>query len=93
VRYIEKLAPGETQNLTYVITVDKDATTGGQLIGLLIDFEDPQGKKMSDSASFAMPVRVPTLAEEAASYWYVGALVLAAAVIFLARRKKAEKKK
>ena len=32
VRYIESLRPGETQNLTYVITVDKDATAGGQLL-------------------------------------------------------------
>ncbi|VVC00599.1 NPCBM-associated, NEW3 domain of alpha-galactosidase [uncultured archaeon] len=93
VRYIEALKPGETQNLTYVITVDKDATSGGQLIGVLIDFEDPQGKKMSDTADFSMPVRLPTLVEEITGYWYVLAILVVAGAFFLMKRKGAAAKK
>jgi len=88
VRYIDSLKPGESQNLTYVITVDKDATSGAQLTGLLIDFETPQGKKFSDSANFAMPVRLPTLAEELVSYWYVFALLAAGAIVAFGKRMK-----
>ncbi|VVB57849.1 Uncharacterised protein [Candidatus Anstonella stagnisolia] len=91
VRYIDYLAAGEEKNLTYLITVDKEATQGEQLIGVLVDFEDPQGNKMSDSADFAMPVRAPTIAEELTGYWYVGALVLIAA-LFVGAKKMAAKK-
>ena len=92
VRYIESLMPGETANLSYVITVDKDATTGGQLVGTDISFEDPQGKKFSDTADFAMPVRLPTLVEEAVSYWYLVALGVIA-IAFVASKKMGGKKK
>ncbi|MFA6489547.1 MAG: NEW3 domain-containing protein [Candidatus Micrarchaeia archaeon] len=92
VRYIESLQPGETVNLTYVITVDKDATSGGQLVGTIVNFEDPQGRKFSDTADFAMPVRMPTLVEELVAYWYlVAAGVLA--VAFAVSKKMGGKKK
>lgn len=93
VRYIESLPPGEAQNLTYMITVDKDATPGGQLLGLMMDFEDPQGKKLTDSADFAMQVRAPTFAEEAANYWYVIAAALVVAFMVVSRRMQKAKKK
>jgi hypothetical protein len=85
VRYLDSLAPGESKNLTYVITVDKDATTGGQVLGMLIDFEDPQGTKFTDSSDFAMMVKTPSLGDDLFSYWYVAALVIIAA-FFLYRR-------
>ena len=93
VRYIEALKPGETQNLTYVITVDKDATPGGQLLGFLIDFQDPQGKKMSDSADFSMSVRTPSLNDDLLSYWYVAAIAIIVVAFLLRRRTAAGKKK
>ena len=89
VRYVDSLMPGESKNLTYVITVDKDATSGGQLSGLNVDFEDPQGKKFSDSADFSMMVRLPSLTEEIIGYWYVFA---ALAIIGFLASKKAKKK-
>lgn len=92
VRYIETLAPGETANLTYVITVDKDATSGEQLVGTIVNFEDPQGKKFSDTADFAMPVRMPTLVEEIFAYWYLVALGVLA-VAFAVSKKMGGKKK
>jgi len=84
VRYVESLLPGQSVNLTYVVTVDKDATAGSQLTGLLMDFEDPQGKKFSDSADFAMPVRVATFEENIQQYLlfiYIGVAVVALIIL------------
>ncbi len=79
VRYVDSLMPGRSVNLTYTVTVDKDATSGSQLMGLAMDFEDPQGKAFSDTADFSMPVRPATFAEEMEPYIplfeMVGALV------------------
>ncbi len=91
VRYLELLAPGESRNLTYMITVDKDATSGGQMLGLLIDFEDAQGKKFSDSSDFALSVRSPTLVDTAFSFWYL--LVVGAIAAYFVRKKRGQKKK
>lgn len=91
VRYVESLAPGEAANLTYVITVDKEATSGGQVLGLLIDFEDVQGRKFTDSSDFAMDVRMPTLADDLVNYWYL--IVLAAIGAFVAIRRRAAGRK
>ena len=90
VRYVESLMPGQTQNLTYLITVDKDATPGGQLLRLLINYQDPQGVKFSDTADFSMPVRYPTLEEGLVDYWYV-ILAIVAVVAFLVSRKGKKK--
>ena len=92
VRYIESLRPGQTQNLTYVITVDKDATSGGQLLGFLIDFQDPQGVKFSDTADFSMPVQYSTLEDSLVSYWYVAAAAIVVAFVVVSRRGAAKKK-
>ncbi len=84
VRYIDSLAPGQSINLTYVITVDKDATAGSQLSGLLMDFQNPQGKSFSDSADFAMPVRTATFAEEMDQYMpfiYLFGIIIALVVV------------
>ena len=91
VRYIETLAPGETANLTYAITVDKEATAGRQLVGTIVNFEDPQGRKFSDAADFAMPVRMPTIVEEIIAYWYL--VAAGVAVIALVVSKGGAKKK
>jgi len=93
VRYIEKLAPGETQNLTYLITVDKDATPGQQLLGFLISFQDPQGKKFTDTADFSMTVRTPNIQDDLFSYWYVIAIAALAVAFFARKRMAAGKKK
>ncbi|MCX6770818.1 MAG: hypothetical protein NTX79_02070 [Candidatus Micrarchaeota archaeon] len=92
VRYIESLKPGQTQNLTYLITVDKDATAGGQLVQLLMNFQDPQGKKFSDSADFSMAVRTPTLNDEIVGLWYIWAAIVLAVAYFASKRMGRKKK-
>lgn len=72
VRYIDVLPAGQSSKLTYLIHIDKDGTPGEQLSGILIDFEDKQGKKFSDSADFAMVVRSKTTVERLYDYWYIG---------------------
>lgn len=91
VRYIDSLKPGEAKNLAYIITVDKDAASGGQLLGLLVDFESPQGKKFSGSADFALPVRLPTVEEEAKNYWYALAIAGVIVLIIVVRKLRGKK--
>ncbi|MCX6772440.1 MAG: NEW3 domain-containing protein [Candidatus Micrarchaeota archaeon] len=92
VRYIPALKPGETQNLTYVITVDKDATPGNQLLGFLVNFEDPQGKKFADTTDFSMSVRSPNFQDDLLSYWYV-VVIAVLAIAFIARKRMTTGKK
>ena len=75
VRYIDAIRPGETADLVYTIHTDKDATAGSQISGVLIDFEDAQGRQFSDSSDFSLTVRQRTLEEKAWDYWYVGAII------------------
>ena len=92
VRYVDSLMPGQSVNLTYTITVDKQATDGQQTLTLLTNFEDPAGKKFSDSADFSLNVREPTQTELAYRYWYVFAIALLV-ILLLARRALGGKKK
>jgi hypothetical protein len=88
VRYVESLQPGEAANLTYLITVDKEAMAGGQLLSLQVDFEDKYGKKHSDSADFSMPVRMPTLVDDVLGLWYVEIPVALVVAYLLLRGRK-----
>lgn len=75
VRYIDSLAPGEEQSLSYSISVDSTAEPGSsQTLGMLVDYEDPQGNKLSDSADFPLSVKSRTLEEKLQGLWYVWVL-------------------
>ncbi len=74
-RYVESLAPGESQSLTYLVHADKDATPGEQLSGLIIDYEDPQGNQFTDTEYFQLNVKTRTLVDQLVSYWYVFAII------------------
>jgi len=71
-----------------MLTVDKDATAGGQLLGLDISFEDPQGKKFTGSADFSMRVRTLTGEEELRQYWYVAAIAAIILLVIIVRALK-----
>jgi len=86
VRYVESLPSGASANLTYLVTVDKDATAGEQLLSFLVDYEDAQGKKFSETVEFSLDVRSPTLLDQAAGIWYVWALLAAGAVYFVVNK-------
>ena len=92
IRYVESLMPGQSVSLDFYVNVDKDASTGSQIVGLNMDYEDPQGKQMSDSIDLSLTVRDKTQTELAYSYWYVFAIVAVALVMFvrgmLAKKKK-----
>jgi hypothetical protein len=86
VRYIQSLMPGQTVNLTYLIVVDKDATAGEQLSGLLFNYKDPQGTAFTDSEDFTLTVKTETLLDEVVDYWYL--ILLAALIVaFLVLRR------
>ncbi len=74
-RYIDSLAPGQTQTLTYLVHTDKDATAGQQISGLIIDYEDPQGNQFTDTQYFALNVKTKTFLELLMSYWFVFAVI------------------
>jgi len=86
VRYVESLPSGASANLTYLVTVDKDATAAEQLRSFLVDYEDAQGKKFSETVEFSLDVRSPTLLDQAAGIWYVWALLAAGAVYFVVNK-------
>ncbi len=85
-RYIEDLAPGESQNLTYLIHVDKDATAGQQISGLIMDYQDPQGNSFTDTEYYPMTVKSLTFIDNLISYWYVFAIIAIILVIMVVRR-------
>jgi len=92
VRYVDALAPGMSANLTYVVTVDKDATSGEQLLSFLVDYEDAQGKKFSDTADFSLGVRTPTLEDTLMGVWYLW-VALALAIVYMASKRMGAAKK
>ena len=86
VRYIDSLAPGKAENLTYLIHIDKDGTPGEQIAGLLIEFEDKEGKKFSDSIDFSMMVKTRSFEESIGDYWYVGAIAGVIVIIVILKK-------
>jgi hypothetical protein len=92
VRYIDSLAPGEEANLGYSISVDNTAEVGSsQTLGILVDYEDPQGNKLSDSADFSLSVTSRTFEEKFEALWYVWVLIGLIVVIIMVRRLRAKK--
>ena len=85
-RYIEDLAPGQSQNLTYLIHVDKDATAGQQISGLVMDYQDPQGNSFTDTEYYPMTVKSLTIIDTLVSYWYVFAIIVIILAIIVVRR-------
>ncbi len=85
VRYVNSLNPGESTELVYAITVDKDATEGSQLSSVLIEFEDPQGKSFSDSADFSINVRSSTFVESIEPFILYIAIALLFVLLFFSR--------
>ncbi|VVB73217.1 Uncharacterised protein [uncultured archaeon] len=87
VRYVESLKPGESVALAYTIHVDKDATVGRQLLSMLIDYENLDGNKLSDSVEFSLPVNQKTLTDRLSELWYVWALAVVILIAGVFRRK------
>ncbi len=87
VRYIESLAPGESKDLSYIVNVDKEGTPGDQIAGLLINFENPEGKKFSDSIDLQLSITQKGIAYYAGTYWWMIALALIVAYVAKKRGK------
>ena len=87
VRFINQLGPGESANLDYQITTDKDATPGAQLLGFAVDFEDIQGRKFSDTCDVALEVTQKSLAQTLLESWPLIFIVLLVLGIVVLRRR------
>ncbi len=86
VRYVESLMPGQTVNLTYLVVVDKDATAGEQLSGLMFNYKDPQGTAFTDTEDFTLTVKTETLLDQAMDYWYLVVIVVLIIVFMVLSR-------
>lgn len=92
-RYIESLEPGKSVPVEFIIDVDKDATIGTYNLNLLLDFEDAQGKKISETATSALTVQEKGIFRSVfIDYWFVW-VVLILAVLLVFRSKMHKKKK
>jgi hypothetical protein len=87
IRYIDSLMPGEQKDLVYVVHVDQDGTAGAQTAGLVIDFEDPQGKTFTDTIDVPFTIVEKGIVYYLVTYWPLIAVVIIAAVVFRNRRK------
>jgi hypothetical protein len=92
IRYVDSLAPNESVLLNYTITIDTTADPGSaQSLGVLVDYENAQGKAFEDSSDFFYTTTTRTLEEQVRSHWYIVALVaVVLAYVILGRllRKK-----
>lgn len=96
VRYIDSLAPGEEKNLEYTVTVDKDASIGTQVIGLLIEYENKEGNSRSDTVDLSLSARKKTLDEQVKEFEIyliaIGAIIVLMSVKRIAGMMKGKKK-
>ena len=66
--------------------MDKDATAGQQISGLIMDYQDPQGNSFTDTEYYPMTVKSLTFIDNLISYWYVFAIIAIILVIMVVRR-------
>jgi hypothetical protein len=87
VRYIDSLGPGEEKGLNFVVHVDQDGTAGTQTAGLIIDYEDSQGKKFTDTIDVALTVAEKDVAYYLLTYWPLIVLLLIAIIVIRNRKQ------
>lgn len=92
VRYLDSLKPGEDKLIIYQIHIDSEATPGEQTVGLLIEFENLQGKKYTDSIDVPLSIEARTLDYYVAGYGPWIAVLLAIVVALIIRRRISQNK-
>jgi len=93
VRYIELLPTGGESPVDFSMTIDKDGTPGTYGLDMLLDYEDVQGKKMSDTAKVSITISEKDVIRAVfIDYWFVW-LALLILVLLIARKVMAGKKK
>ena len=92
VRYVETLAPGQSMPVDFVVNVDKDGTPGSYGLDMILDFEDPQGNILHDTAKLALSLQEKNLFRAYIfDYWYMW--VAAAIVITLLVRRRLKRRR
>jgi len=87
VRYLDSILPGGSAELDYTIHVDKDAIPGNGMLTLLINYQNPDGRSLSDTADFSISVSKKSLADSLAELWYVWVFIVVILLMSLFRRK------
>ena len=57
IKYIDRFEPGQSTVVQFAVNVDKAATIGNYGVGLILDFQDPQGKVLQDIATTPLTVQ------------------------------------
>jgi hypothetical protein len=57
--FVEKILPGESKNLTLLMTTKRDAETKPYTLDINIDYEDAAGKAFSTKESLSIPLLQP----------------------------------
>ena len=89
VRFIKSLAPGESAPVDFKVYVDKDATIGNYGLTMLINFEDEQGKALSDTTNFNLEVKRKNIFQQVfLDYWFLWLVAIVIVVIVIRRKSK-----
>jgi hypothetical protein len=94
VRYIEKLAPGESAPVEFAVNVDKDGTVGTYGLDMIIDYEDAQGNTLQDNINVPFKLQGKNIFQAVfIDYWFLWLIVIIVAAVIIMRRANADKKK
>lgn len=94
VRYIERLAPGESAPIEFMVSVDKDGTVGTYGLDMILSFEDAQGNTLQDKVSVPFILRNKNIFRAVfIDYWFLWVIIIIVALIVIRRRVKGVKKK
>lgn len=94
IRYIDTLSQGESQDVQFVVNVDKSATVGTYALDLVIYYKDDQGNILQDTTTTSITVTKENLLKKIfVDYWYLWLIALIVVIFILVRflRKKQEK--
>lgn len=92
VQYMEELAPGQASTLTFFADVDKEGVPGTYALDVGVQFENPEGDKFTDTIPVSVKTTTASLYTAIVErYWYVWAIIVIGAAVFVMRRMKAKR--
>lgn len=92
--YIAKLAPGQSENVTFYVNVDSGGSAGSYPVTLFEQWTQPNGatnQQYTSSQNYFAPVAAASTSQNTSAYYYI-AIVVVVIVVFVAytRNKKAK---
>jgi hypothetical protein len=92
VRYVDKLQPGQSAPVDFVVDIDKDGKVGMYGLNLILDFEDKQGNQLHDTATVSLAIQRKGIIQGVfIDFWYLWIVAIVTSILVV-RRKMAKKK-